>query len=905
MTSNKGKQAADSAFDSAAFASALQAAVDAEKAGQRYGATGALLRETIPLLHADALASSDLGDKIAARLARTTDDVLKILFAAAPDFGGEIAICAVGGYGRRTLAPFSDIDLLFLHSASGEEAVKAATDYMLYPLWDSGLKIGHGVHTTKSAIEFVKGDMVGRTAYLDARLLCGSKKLFNDFQSAYDRLRWGTKNQFVAAKLKEQAERQEAAGETRYLVEPDLKNGKGGLRDLQTIQWIYKYVYGGAIGERKKIDKILDASDLRALKRAEKFLWSVRVHLHDLRGRVDDHLAFDVQPAIAARLNYADRKNMSAAERLMKHYFVNAVEVGRLTRVLCAKLEAERTKRIPHLPTLLPKELQADEAPGKPNLRIRNGRLDFQSAAKAKRTPRDFFRLFRAFSKKPKIDFHPDALAIVAEHAPLVTSDVRNDKHVAALFAAILTEASDPARVLEIMTETGLLGKYVNAYGAIVGRIHYGLYRRYTLNEHVLRSIGVLARIKRGALKDEHPIATKIVKRSKSKLLYFVAVLLHEAIWTVKDKSLTLCEKLVQRVALRLGLDKEEAALAGWAVAHHLLLVRTAERRNLSDARAIINFAEAVGSRERLDLILVMSICQLRVLGLNTWGPRMRRNITELYEASLVWFDEGEEAVRRRLVGRAAAARMEVLSRLEDWTDEDKTTFLDQLTDEILRTIDPELVVRFAYLAQAAQKDGVSAAAALAPRDGELEAIVYADDRPGLLADIAGAIAAGGFEVRSVQVLTTTDGKAFDVFTIGSADGAVIEDASQTKRLHEALLAAARAAPTSPPQLRRRFGDRRSIFSVAPNVRFELEASEHAAVVETEGLDRPGLLYELAGSLTDLGVSIASAHIATYGERAVDAFYLCDPETRTIPDAKVLRAVEKKLMDVLSAGYSG
>lgn len=891
--------------DAIAFRRDLKAAIAAEKAGQSHGAVGKLLRERLPKIRKDAFANAMRGDRLARHLAKAVDEMVTMLFAMAPVTsgpGGNVAVCAVGGYGRRMLAPFSDIDLLFLYSSDDEVAIRPLIDFLLYPLWDSGMKIGHGVHTPKSAAGFAKEDMVARTAYLDARFLCGSKPLFEEFQSHFDKLRKRTASEFVAAKLKEQEERQISAGETRYLVEPDIKEGKGGLRDLQMLRWLYKYVFDGEIGASAVVDKIMDPLERRALVKAERFLWSVRAHLHDLRGRADEKLTFDVQPEIAERLGYADRSDMTAAERLMKHYFLNTVEIGRLTRILCSRLEEERTKRLPHLPKLLPKYMQKDEAPGKPNLRIRNGRLDFESAAKARRQPRDMFRLFRAFSKKPQIDFHPDALAIVSEQTPSVTSAVRKDPIIASLFAGILANTVDPVRVLRVMTETGLLSKYIPAYGSIVGRIDYGLYRRFTLDEHVLRCVGMLARIRNGELKDDHPVASKIMADAKQPLVFFIAMLLHESVWTVKKKSVPDCEKLITRVSKRLGLDEEDARLAGWAASRHLLLVRTAERRNLTEAHAISTFAREVENCQRLDLILVLSVCHLRIVSDHSWDEVTRRQITELYEATVAWFDDGEDALDERLSARAALARSTTKSRLGDWPDEDKESFVSRLTEHMLRCVDPDILVRFAYLARAAENDRADAAVTVTPRDGDLEAIVYADDRTGLLADLAGAVAATGMSVRSVQALTTQDGKALDIFAVQSSDGSPLDDQEQARRLHSVLLSAARETPVKAPQPSRLFGDRRNIFSVDPAVRIELEASEDASVVEAEGLDRPGLLYELSKALSDLDVTIASAHVATYGERAVDAFYLCDRQRQKITDLKTLRRIEKRLLEVLSAG---
>jgi len=893
--------------DKSSVYKALAEAVAAERAGQAHGAAGKALKAAAAELRARTMADERRGDRIAARLSAGVDTLVKALYEA--NFGAgapRLAVCAVGGFGRRALAPYSDVDLLFLHDPVMDGALEEVLNPLLYPLWDSGLKLGYAAHTSKSAIALVKEDMTARTAYLDARFICGARPVYEDFAQAYDKLRRRTPAAFVAAKLEEQDARQAKAFETRYLVEPDVKEGKGGLRDLQTIGWIYKYVYGGDIGDNAEIDRVLDVKERRALKKTGRFLWSVRVHLHDLRGRADERLTFDIQPEVAARLGYADRADMSAAERLMKHYFVNTVEVGRLTRILCARLEEERAKGRPRLPKRLPRALETDEARGRPNLRIRHGRLDFESAAKARRTPRDFFRLFRAYGKNPDYDFHPDALAIVSEETPKVTSDVRKDPAVAALFKGVLTQSKDPMRVLRIMTETGLLGKYVPAFGAIVGRIDYGLYRRFTLDEHVLRSIDMLTRIRRGKEKREHRITTQIASQADDPFPLYLAVLLHESAWTVKDRSTDASEKLVQRIARRLGLTRADAVLVAFAATRYGALVRTAARRNLADPRAVAAFARTVGERARLDLMLVVAVCHLRVVGPLSWDDITRRQLAALHQGTAVWLEGGDAALARRLKKRADAARAQVVRRLGDWEEAAQDAALARLSDDMLVTLGPDRVVRFARLAQAAEADGVASAVMVSPRDGDLEAIIYADDRPGLLADLAGVIAGAGLDVRAVRALAAGDGKIVDIFIVQSPDGAApLDDGDTARRLHAGLLAAAKAPPAAGPVLKRRIGDRRGLFSVKPEVRIVDDDLEDVAIVEAEGLNRPGLLYELASALSQCGVAIASAHIATYGERAVDAFYLQTADHRDAIDRETLARVEKRLLETLDGGSAG
>ena len=881
---------------------ALAAAIASEKAGQEYGATAKVIKKIVSEVRSRSVAENDRGDKVAARLSKTVDAIIAALFVGVADRETRISIVAVGGYGRSELAPYSDIDLLILQADRDDEACKPFLERFLYPIWDAGLKAGHAVHSPSSAVAFSREDMVARTAFLDARFLCGDKELFEDFQARYEKLRKRTKTGFVKAKLEEQDLRQAKAGETRNVTEPDIKEGKGGLRDLQTIRWIYKYVYRGDADMKASIAKVMGPTAQKDLAKAERFLWSVRAHLHDVRGRADERLTFDVQPAIARRLGYADRSDMSAAERLMKHYFVTAVEVGRLTRVLCAKLEEERTKRLPHMPKLMPRALLTDEAPGKPNLRLRNGRLAFDSPARARRQPRDLFRLFRAFSKKPGIDFHPDALEVVSASLPLVTSEVRSDPVIAELFLAMLVKSVDPERTLRIMSESGLLGKYLPSFGAIIGRIEYGLYRPVTIDEHVLLSIGHVRRISKGELLEEHPISTKILKNAKNKKAFFFAILMHQSVWSLKDRTPAACERLVMRVAKRFGFEKEERQLIAWTCAQHELMVRTVERRNIADARAIANFAEEVQSIDRLNMLVVLSTCYQRIVGRDSWDEYTRRRLITLHEATRTWISGGEEAYFKSRREQFEAASKEISERLQDWTEQERRRFTGRLTDLFVQSVGKNLMLRIANLVRAAEKDDVAAAVSMTSREDGLEAIVFADDRIGLLGDLAGAISAEGGSVRSVRASAFGEDKAIDVFLIQPDAGENADDPSKIRRFHESLLKAARARAKAKPDHKRRFGDRRGIFDVPAKVRIDEAASDASVVVEADGLDRPGLLHDLASALADLGVTIASAHVATYGERAVDAFYLTEADGRKVRDKKRLKAIEGALADVLSSG---
>lgn len=886
-------------FDLNEVIEALRVAIIEERAGQAHGSVGALLRDAMPKLRAHVLASTTHGHVAAKRLSRDFDLLIKVLFDGIEN--APFTLCAVGGYGRSRLAPFSDIDLLVLHKNDDTELTEDIGS-ILYPLWDGGMKVGHSVHTPASAIEFAKSDMVGRTAYLDTRYLCGDKKLFEDFATRYDKFRKRTIKEFVVAKLKEQDERQAKAGETRYLAEPDIKNAKGGLRDLHTIFWLYKYASGIENEFENIVIDHFDDDERRAYTKAGRFLWSVRVRLHECNGRAGDQLTFELQPQVAERLGYTARPGMSASERLMKHYFINAAEVGRLTRILCTRFEEENTKRLPRLPARLPKALQSDEARGAPNICIRNGRLDFKNAGQAQKRPRDFFRLFRAFSKSDKLDFHPDALALVTANLSGITAEVRADPAIANLFEGMMTDSPHPARTLRLMSETGLLGKYIPVFGKIIGRINYGLYRRYTLDEQVLKSLDVLHKIRGGEMKKEHPIATRIVGGSEHVYLFYLSILLHESRWGVREGNLETSQKLASRAASELGLGKQDAKDVGWATANHYVMARTAERRNLTDARSIIDLGKLLGERRHLDLALVLAVCHLHTVGEDGWENLTTNQLADLYEGVSEWFDGGAEAVEAWLHARADKIRAATKAKLTSWKRDEVDAWLATYSDEMIGAFGAQSLATFAQLSRAALKDGAEVAVKVTPKDQGLEVIVYADDRPGLLADLAGAIAERGLDVCSFRGVSVGDGKIFDVFTLRGDPNLILDGGDFSRRLHAALVEVAKVALVGAPQISTRIGDRRALFDVPSELRIENNGSDRATIVETQTLDRPGLLFELSSALNGLGVTITSAHVATYGERAVDTFYLKAKNGGKITDERALADIERVLMGVLSAG---
>ena len=445
------------------------------------------------------------GRRCAERLCEMQDEIIRILFefigrtlypAQVPSEAEHMAVVATGGYGRGLLAPGSDIDLLFLlpykQTAWGESIAEA----LLYCLWDMGLKVGHATRSVSECIRQAKADMTIRTALLEARHLLGDAKLFEELTARFDKeVVQGTAPEFVAAKLAEREERHRRAGQSRYLVEPNVKDSKGGLRDLHTLFWIAKYVY--RVREPEELVKrgVFDAEEYRLFCRCEDFLWSVRCNMHFVTGRAEERLSFDIQREIAVRLGYTEHPGMQDVERFMKHYFLTAKHVGDLTAILCSRLEDRQTKPAPVLSRFIARLRPAKSVrtlSESDDFRVDNNRITIARPDVFERDPINLIRMFH-LAQKHNLAFDPEAMRAATHSLKLIDKDVREDKEANRLFLEILTSKNDAETVLRRMNEAGVLGAFVHAFGRIVAMMQFNMYHHYTVDEHLLRCIGELA----------------------------------------------------------------------------------------------------------------------------------------------------------------------------------------------------------------------------------------------------------------------------------------------------------------------------------------------------------------------------------------------------------------------------
>ena len=831
-----------------------------------------------------ALLADGGGLNCAYRISWLQDQIITVLynFATAhifPRQKDKFAVTAVGGYGRDTLAPGSDIDLLFLFLPRPAEETHKAVEFMLYVLWDMGFKVGHATRTVEECIALSKSDMTIRTAILEMRYICGLQRLETELETRFDKeIVTGTGPEFIAAKLAERDERHRKAGDTRYLVEPNVKEGKGGLRDLHTLFWISKYYYH--VRDQAELVKlgVLSKHEYRLLEKADDFLWAVRCHMHFLTGKAEERLSFDIQREIAEAFGYHTRPGLSAVERFMKHYFLVAKDVGDLTRILCAALEDQQAKSIPGLTGVISRFTHRNrKIAGSVEFVEDRGRIALADPEVFKRDPVSIIRLFHVADING-LEFHPDALKRVTRSLTLIDNSLRENDEANRLFMSILTSKRDPALILRRMNEAGVLGRFIPEFGKIVAMMQFNMYHHYTVDEHLIRTVDVLSEIDKSRAEELHPLANKLISGIEDREALYVAVLLHDIAKGRQEDHSIAGARVARKLCTRFALSQKQTEIVVWLIEEHLTMSMVAQTRDLTDRKTITDFADRVQSLERLKMLLILTICDIRAVGPGVWNGWKGQLLRTLYYETELLLAGGFSEVSRK--ERANAAAEALHAALTDWSQKDRNTYTKLHYQPYLLSVPLEDQIRHAHFIRQADKAGQALATTV--RTDSFHAIteitVLSPDHPRLLAVIAGACAAAGANIVDAQIFTTSDGRALDTIHVSrefadDADelrraatiGRMIEDVlSGRKRLPEVIATRARNRKKS------------KAFVIPPSVNITNSLSNKFTVIEVECLDRPGLLSEITAVLSDLSLDIQSARITTFGEKVIDTFYVTD-----------------------------
>jgi [protein-PII] uridylyltransferase len=845
--------------------------------------------------------SDRLGTVCAQRLSFLQDELIRSIYAYVtrwvytahnPTASERVAIIAVGGYGRGTLAPGSDIDLLFLLPSKQTAWGESVTEAMLYVMWDLGQKVGHATRSIDECLRLARSDMTIRTTILEARPILGDIALAHELSARFDRdLVQSTAAEFVAAKLAERDERVVKAGKSRYKVEPNVKDGKGGLRDLNTLFWIAKYVYRVRDAAALVQVGLFTRREYRLFVEAEDFLWATRCAMHFLTRRAEDRLSFDLQREIAAFLGYADRRGLRPVERFMKHYFLVAKDVGDLTAIVCAALEERQQKPRAMLDRFVAPFRRAKRRPlkGTDDFVVETGRLNVADDGVFARDPVNLIRLFH-LADQHHLALHPIAMRLVTQSLRLIDQALRENPEANRLFLAILTSRNTPETVLRRKNEAGVLGRFIPDFGKVVAMMQFNMYHHYTVDEHLLRAIGELAEIDRGSGGDEHPLVNEIMPTVQNRKALYVATFLHDIAKGRPEDHSAAGARIARRLGSRLGLTAAETDTVAWLVANHLVMSITAQSRDISDRKTIETFAATVQSLERLKLLLILTVADIRAVGPGVWNGWKGQLLRSLFWETEVVLAGGHSGVERRAAVRVA--QEELAAALQDWPKDELEAHLARFYPPYWLKVDLERKVRQARLMRGVLARGESLGTEVATDAfrGVTELTILAPDHPRLLAIITGACAAAGANIVDAQIHTTSDGLALDTIFVSREFEADEDELRRAGRIADGMARALKGEIRLPEVVanRRASRPRTKAFQVAPDVVIDNDWSNRHTVIEVSGLDRTGLLYDLTTALSRLNLNIASAHIATFGEKAVDVFYVTD-----LTGAKVISATRQ------------
>jgi [protein-PII] uridylyltransferase len=873
-----------------------------------------LFREVLEEGRADArfeLEEGGTGRACATRLSGLEDELIRAIHDMAVRYlhagaarPGSLTIAAVGGYGRGLLAPGSDIDLLFLLANDADPGAEKIVETILYVLWDLRQKVGHATRTIEECLKQARADMTIRTAMLEARFLMGDEALFERLWARFDKeIVAKTPREFVAAKLAERDARIKRAGESRYLVEPNVKDGKGGLRDLNTLFWIAKYVYRVRDAHELVAAGLFSHREFALFWRCEEFLWAVRCHLHFLTGRAEERLSFDLQRPIAERLGYAARAGQADVERFMKHYFLIAKDVGDLTAIVCAALEERQAKPTQALDRFLSRlrrrpRAVADAA----DFKIENDRVNVIRADAFERDPVNLVRLYWV-ADRSSLAIHPEATRLVTQSLKRIDAKLRANTEANRLFLEILTSRRSPETALRRMNEAGVLGRFIPDFGRVVGMMQFSMYHHYTVDEHLLRTVGILSQIESGLLKEDHPLVSDILPHIVNRAALYVAAFLHDiAKGRAEDHSLAGAE-VARRLCPRLGLSPADCDRVVWLVQQHLTMSNMAQGRDLADPRTAEGLAAIVQTQERLRMLLALTVCDIRAVGPGVWNGWKGQLLRTLYWETEVVLGGGHSAIDRK--SRVAAAQETLRRSLPGWSDPEFDAYAQRHYPAYWLKVDLARQIAHARLLYAMAADVRSLATEVATDAyrGITEVTIVAPDHPRLLSLIAGVCAGAGANIVDAQIFTTTDGFALDTIFISRAFERDEDELRRASRIARSVEQALRGEiRVSEILSAKRARETRAHFAIVPDVTIDNTLSNRYTVLEVSGLDRPGLLYDLTAALSKLNLNIGSAHIVTFGEKAVDTFYVTDLTGSKITSPARQAAIKRHILAIFDAG---
>jgi [protein-PII] uridylyltransferase len=828
-----------------------------------------------------------------------------------------VSLVAQGGYGRRDLAPFSDVDLLVLHGEGKPDAfVKTCAERLVYALWDLRLEVGYAVRDLRTCDQMASEDHTARTALLDLRYLAGDRDLYRELErEELHGLSQAKVEKFLQDKLDEMRGRREKFGDSLYLLEPNVKESEGGLRDLQSALWLARVRFKVAGITELLSRALLPEREIKEMRRARDFLWRVRNEMHYLAGRKWDQLTFDVQPQVAQALGYVDRDGASGVEEFMRHYYLAAktvlVACDAIVDRCLEPLTAMGWRMVPPPAATIGAERPVTVLRGQParsadrflpgnELKVFRGRLTVVDKDALRRSPAALVRLFAAADRE-NLDLYPYARDLAAQAASELPAEAASDPELNQELLASFVRPGTRGRFLSLMHEIGVLHRVLPEFARVTARRQIDVYHVYTVDVHTLFAVRRLFALRCGDVKEEG--LTELMQRIERPLPLYLGTLFHDiGKGSGKDHSARGAE-IAAEACVRMGVDPADAADIEWLVAKHLRMAAISQRRDLSDPDLIHAFAEEVGTTDRLEKLYLLTYADIATVGPRTWTEWKARLLRELYTKTREALARGE---RRPEPGTAEAAGRElVTAALEERSpapEADRVRFVESMPARYFLTVSPAQAPRHLRLLRLGRRMPAAAIVHHHPLLGYTEVALTASDRPGLLATIAGVFAAHRIDIQHAEVFSTADdpalgdlaGRALDVFELRGPEEGPVEPARWRAARGDLVrvlvgeeplgaLLARRLRASSLPQ--------KPLPRVPTKVVIDNDSARGHSVVDVFTVDRVGRLHTVARTFFDLGLSVDLARIATEGHRAADAFYVRTADGGRLEGARAARVV--------------
>jgi len=810
---------------------------------------------------------------VAAR-AWVVDQIVRTLWRPIGASHPRMAILAVGGYGRAELFPRSDVDLLVLVPEGEREPAQAAIEAFMARLWDTGLALGTAVRTVAETIEVAR-DLTVRTALLEARLLDGAPPQFDALASALAGSDPWSRRAFLVAKLAEQRARHARFHDTAHNLEPNLKDGPGGLRDYQNVLWLGAHLARAGTLAALEAEGLLEGSEASALAGARDTLWRIRFGLHRVAGRAEERLLFEHQRELARRFEFRDEHSQNlAVEQFMQGYYRAAMVIERIGERVVQRCK----ERVEGAPTRL--ELDADFA------QVGN-LLDVNDPSICARQPSAMLRAFWLLLEHPRIE-GPSARLMVAldRHLAEVGTQLRDDPDALAVLLAILRHPGPVARVLKLMARNGVLGALLPAFGEVSGRMQFDLFHVYTVDQHTLTVLDYMDGFTRPEAAERFPLAHELMRRIRKPELLYLAGLFHDIAKGRGGDHSVLGSDDALGFCRRLGLTDADTDLVAWLVREHLALSVTAQKQDLTDPAVVHRFAERVQDLERLDYLYLLTVADINGTSQRLWNSWKDRLLGELYRATHLALSRGLENPVHA-AERVAETRRAALGELQSlgFADGAVGALWSRLPEEcFLRLLPEQLAWLSAVLLRNTRAPLPIVAIRRRDARGTSQVLVYSPDRDGLFACLTAVLDRCQLNVVEARIMGTRDGRALDLFQVLDHEGHALADEERAADVVARLKAALAPEELSVRPSRRTPSRSARQFTFAPQVVFAASADGARTQMALTAPDRPGLLAEIADALSGAGVRVHGARIATFGERAEDVFELAGSDDRALGD---------------------